>query len=71
MDPTTLLILIGVCIVLLIAVVLAGSVFWVAMLIDALKSDMDSGEKLVWVLVIVFTHVLGAGVYYYAVKRAR
>ena len=41
--------------------------FWVWMLIDAIKSrSLSDTEKLVWVLVILFTHFLGAIIYFFA-----
>ena len=44
-------------------------VFWLLMLIDCLKRDFRKDiEKVVWVLVLVFLHLLGALVYYFVVK---
>ena len=43
--------------------------FWLVMLIDCLKRDFRKDiEKVVWVLVLVFLHLLGALVYYFVVK---
>ena len=44
-----------------IAIVMAA--FWLWMLIDAVASPMDSGTKVVWVLLIVFLGFLGALAY--------
>ncbi|MES2464126.1 MAG: PLD nuclease N-terminal domain-containing protein [Armatimonadota bacterium] len=45
---------------------LAGTVFWLVMLVDAIRREFnDSTMKLVWVLVLVFTHTLGALIYYF------
>ena len=45
---------------------LACLVFWVWMLIDAIKSRaLSDTEKLIWVLVILFTHLLGAAIYFF------
>jgi hypothetical protein len=42
-------------------------VFWIWMLIDAIKNErLSSTEKIVWVLVIIFLHALGALIYYLA-----
>lgn len=39
------------------------------MLVDCLKRDFKKDiEKVVWVLVLVFLHLLGALVYYFVVK---
>jgi hypothetical protein len=53
-------------------IMVAGTVFWIAMLIDCAKYEPSAGnEKVVWILIIVFTHVLGALVYYFSQKRSR
>lgn len=44
-------------------------IFWVWMLIDCLKRDFKKDiEKLIWVVVIIFLHFLGAFIYYFVVK---
>ncbi len=41
-----------------------GSILWVWMLIDCATNEPAEGnEKIVWILVIVFTHVIGALIY--------
>lgn len=40
------------------------------MLIDAIKHSSND-TKVVWVLVIIFTQVIGAIIYYFAEKRPR
>jgi peptidoglycan/LPS O-acetylase OafA/YrhL len=46
--------------------------FWLWMLIDCIQHEPDRGEqKVVWVLVIVFTGVVGALVYYFVRKSQR
>jgi hypothetical protein len=45
---------------------LAATIFWIVMLVDAIRREFsDSTMKIVWVLVIVFTHFIGALVYYF------
>ncbi len=44
-----------------IAIVMGA--FWLWMLIDAVASPMDSGSKVLWVLLIVFLAFLGALAY--------
>lgn len=40
-------------------------VFWIWMLISAIQNrGIGSGEKVAWVLVIVFLHFLGALIYF-------
>jgi Phospholipase_D-nuclease N-terminal len=50
-------------------VLILTTIFWLWMLIDCLQNRRIQGvEKLVWVLVILFLHVLGA-VLYFAIGR--
>lgn len=50
---------------------LAGGAFWVWMLVDCATKEPDSGStKLVWILIIIFTGLVGAVVYYFA-RRSR
>ncbi|HOX55548.1 MAG TPA: PLD nuclease N-terminal domain-containing protein [Candidatus Paceibacterota bacterium] len=45
---------------------LACFVFWVWMLIHAIKNKgLSDTEKIVWVLVILFVHVIGALIYFF------
>ncbi len=50
-------------------------VFWLWMLIDCLKRSDDkfaiggNNAKLIWVLVIIFTGIIGALIYYFLIKR--
>jgi len=50
---------------------LATSIFWIWMLIDCLMSSLPSTEKLIWVLVIVFLHILGALLYFFIGRAGR
>ena len=69
-DPATVGIL-GVGGVFLIIGVLL-SVFWLWMLIDAAtNAALDGTEKIVWILVIVFTHFIGAVLYFFIGRSKR
>ena len=54
---------------------LLGVVFWIWMLIDVIKrQDKDfpsksDNQKLIWILVLVFTSYIGAAIYYFLVYR--
>jgi hypothetical protein len=53
-------------------VALLLSIFWLWMLIDALTNNSIRGtEKLIWVLVIIFTHFLGALIYFLVARGGR
>lgn len=44
---------------------LAATIFWIWMLIDVLSNQRLQGtDKLVWVLVVIFLHFLGAALYF-------
>lgn len=46
-----------------------GTIFWIWMLIDCIKRRFRSDTtKIIWVLVIVFTHFIGALIYFFFVK---
>ena len=43
--------------------------FWLWMLVDCLKRNFKKDyEKIVWILVMIFLHILGATIYYFVVK---
>jgi hypothetical protein len=45
-------------------------IFWIYMIIDAIKRKYKhENEKIVWILVVVLLGILGALIYYFAVKR--
>jgi len=58
---------IGLLVLLVAAVIgLACFVFWIWMLIHAIKNKgLTDTEKIIWVLVILFLHVLGALIYFF------
>jgi len=52
------------------AVSIIAFVFWILMLVDCIKRKFkDDIEKIVWILVIIFTNIVGALIYYFIVKR--
>lgn len=54
---------------LLIAV--AGFVFWIWMIVDCATHEPSEGnDKVVWILIIVLTHIIGALIYYF-IRRPR
>ena len=60
----------GLMIVFVILGIIA-SIFWLWMLIDALTSNMDPMEKVLWFLVIFFLHLLGAIIYFFVARGDR
>ncbi len=61
------------CIGMIISIV--GMIFWIFMLIDVIKRDENdfpgSGkdQKLMWVLLVIFTSYIGGFIYYFMVYR--
>ncbi len=57
---------------LFLAVAVGGTVFWIFMIIDcATKEPSQGNEKLIWILIIIFTHLIGALVYYFVRRPQR
>jgi hypothetical protein len=52
--------------ILVVALIMAGCTgFWIWMLVECVTKEPDAGNtKICWVLTIVFTHVVGALIYY-------
>ncbi len=49
-----------------------GSVFWIWMIIDcATKEASEGNDKLVWTVIIVFTHLIGALIYFFVRRPQR
>jgi uncharacterized RDD family membrane protein YckC len=53
-------------------IAIAVCIFWIWMLIDCLHNPRLQGtEKLIWILVILVLHVLGAVLYYFIEREQR
>ncbi len=51
---------------------LAGVVFWIWMLVDCLTNEPSEGnDKVIWALVILLVHILGAILYYFVRRPTR
>ena len=51
---------------------IASTIFWVWMLVDCAQNETsENSQKIVWILVIIFTHVLGAILYFLIRKQSR
>ena len=49
-----------------IPIAIASVIFWIWMLISAVQNKgLSEGEKIAWVLILVFVHVLGAILYFF------
>ena len=57
---------------IMVIIGLIGTVFWLWMLIDCvLRKFKSNTRKIIWVLVIVFGHFIGALIYFIFVKWGR
>jgi len=69
MNGLALLAIILLCIVGF-ALVVFLVIFWILMIVDcATRKRMSDGERIAWILVLLFLGILGAGIYYFVVKR--
>ena len=57
--------------IVFLTIFIAASVFWLWMLVDCLISNKDGTEKVIWVLVILFLHILGALLYFFLARGKR
>ena len=53
-------------------IAIAGTIFWIYMLIDCIQNEPSTGnDKIVWILLLVFTHFIGAMIYYFVRCKPR
>ncbi len=58
------------CVIGLVAVL--GSIFWIWMIIDCASNEPSgTNDKIVWLLVIIFIHFVGALIYYFVRRPER
>ena len=56
----------------IICVGFLGTMFWIWMLVDCLTNEPNEGnDKVIWILVIIFTHFIGALIYFFVRKNQR
>lgn len=58
---------------LLVLLLVGGAfLFWIWMLIEAATREADgSQDRLIWVIILVFTHVIGAAIYFFVRRPVR
>ncbi|MEE8165828.1 MAG: PLD nuclease N-terminal domain-containing protein [Myxococcota bacterium] len=55
-----------------LAIAVCAVAFWIWMLVDCIKHESSEGnDKIVWVIVILATKLIGAIVYYFARRPKR
>ncbi|MEO9086324.1 MAG: PLD nuclease N-terminal domain-containing protein [Ktedonobacteraceae bacterium] len=54
------------------AIIIVGSIFWVWMLVECITREPSEGnDKVVWLLIILFTHMVGALIYFFVRRPQR
>jgi hypothetical protein len=54
-----------------LTLVVLMSAFWIWMIIDCAKRNFKKdNDKIVWILILIFTGVIGAIIYYFVVKKS-
>ena len=54
----------------ILLLVVSGTVFWIWMIVECATKDKDP-DRLVWTIIIVFTHVIGAALYFFIRRPVR
>jgi hypothetical protein len=56
----------------LFPIALAAFVFWICMLVSAIQNKgLSDTERIVWVLVVILLHILGAILYFFLARPKR
>ena len=54
----------------LFAGLILGFIFWIFMLIDVAKRNFhNDNDKIMWILIVVLTGIIGAAIYYFIVRK--
>lgn len=61
---------IGIPEIVILLLVVPGTAFWIWMIADCATKDRDP-ERLIWIIIIVFTHLLGAALYFFVRRPVR
>ncbi len=56
----------------MMAIAIIGSIFWVWMLVECITKEPSEGnDKVIWLLIILLTHLVGALIYYFVRRPQR
>ena len=54
----------------IIGLIIFAFVFWIFMIVDVAKRNFKKeNDKIMWVLIIIFTGIIGSLIYYFLVKK--
>ena len=54
----------------ILLLVVAATVFWIWIIVECATKDKDP-DRLVWTIIIVFTHIIGAALYFFIRRPVR
>jgi uncharacterized BrkB/YihY/UPF0761 family membrane protein len=55
-----------------VLLILTGFTFWISMIVDCVIHESSTGtDRVVWTIIIVFTYIVGAFIYYFVRRRPR
>ncbi len=58
--------------IFMIVIPILAIIFWIWMIVDCLTKDFKHDtDKIAWILVIIFTFIIGALIYFFIVKMRR
>ena len=61
-----------ICVMVMLLIQIPLLILWVWMLVDCVKNEPSEGnDKVVWILVLVFTGIIGAAIYYFVRRPQR
>jgi hypothetical protein len=53
-------------------VAIFGTIFWIWMIVDcAMNEPSEGSDKVMWLVIIVLLHLIGAAIYYFARRPER
>ena len=56
--------------ILFFIAIILGMIFWIFMIVDVAKRDFkQENDKVMWILIVVLTGIIGSLIYYFMIKR--
>lgn len=56
--------------IVIIGLAIFAFVFWILMIVDVAKRNFkQENDKIMWILIVILTGIIGALIYYFMVKR--
>lgn len=66
-DPFYFLRLVGKVLAIALPLIIIINIFWIWMLVDAAQREFE--HKVLWILLLIFTGIIGAGLYFFLIRR--